>query len=252
MKKYLVLLLMVASLFVIPFKVEAGYKTVLGDDYETKNLKETLESEEMQLSGNYSESDKQVTIYLFRGQGCSFCRAFLTYINSIVPEYGKYFKLVSFEVWNNEQNWYLLNQTSYFLDKQLAQGVPYIIIGEKVFGGYSEEYNEDIVKAIKTLYDTPKADRYDVFEKAAEGGFPTKDEIIQISNELNGEKEGENYSQSSGTDTKSNLLIILCTLGFVAAGTVAVILYERSRFNRLEYLLRKSATAKVEPKSKKK
>ena len=162
MKKYLLMLIVAVTFFVIPFNVYAGTKKVLGKEYQTKNLTETLAEEEIEKEfSKYSENNDQITIYLFRGNGCSFCRAFLSFMNSITNEYGKYFKLVSFEVWYDEQNWNLMQQISYYLDKELAGGVPYVIIGDKVFPGYANVYDEDIKKAIKTLYDTPKKDRYD-------------------------------------------------------------------------------------------
>ena len=46
---------------------------------------------------SYKENDKQAVIYMFRGQGCGYCRAFLSFLASIVDDYGEYFKLVSFD-----------------------------------------------------------------------------------------------------------------------------------------------------------
>ena len=42
-----------------------------------------------------------------------------------------------------------------------AGGVPYIVIGDKVFAGYSENYDEDIKNKIDELYNTKKSKRYD-------------------------------------------------------------------------------------------
>ena len=151
-----------ALFLLIPVVTFAAEKIDL-DDYETKNLKETLESENMTISdAKYVEADDQITIYLFRGQGCGYCRSFLTFLNSITPEYGKYFKLVSFETWYNQENNDLLAAIGSFLG-QPAEGVPYIVIGDQVFPGYAESYNDGIKNAISTLYDTKKEERYDVF-----------------------------------------------------------------------------------------
>ena len=43
-----------------------------------------------------------------------------------------------------------------------AGGVPYIIIGDNVFPGYAETYDDSIKDAIKKLYDSE--DRFDVFK----------------------------------------------------------------------------------------
>ena len=136
-------------------------------EYNTMNFKETLADEEIkEVFKNYSENDDQITIYLFRGKGCGFCRAFLSFLNSITDEYGKYFKVVSFESWYDEANSKLLQNLADFLGEE-AGGVPYIIIGDKVFGGYSETYDNDIKEAIKKLYDSD--DRYDVIEAYNDG-----------------------------------------------------------------------------------
>ena len=46
----------------------------------------------------------------------------------------------------------------------LCKGVPYIIIGDQVFPGYANTYDDGLKQAIKSLYETKKEDRYDVFE----------------------------------------------------------------------------------------
>ena len=72
-----------ALLLVMPVVTFAAEKIDL-KDYETMNFKDTLESESMTLeNAEYKETDDQITIYLFRGLGCGFCRSFLTYLNSI-------------------------------------------------------------------------------------------------------------------------------------------------------------------------
>ena len=151
-------------LLVMPVVTFAASKIDI-NDFETMDFKETLKSEEMELSyDKYEETDDQAIIYLFRGNGCGYCRAFLTYLNSIAEEYGKYFKVVSFEVWNNSDNSELLTAVSSFLE-QPAEGVPFIIIGDQVFPGYAESYNDGIKQAITNLYQTESSKRYDVIEE---------------------------------------------------------------------------------------
>ncbi len=151
-------------LLLMPVVTFAAEKVDLAN-YETMGLKETLESEDMKISyDKYVETDDQVTIYLFRGLGCGYCRKFLTFLNSITEEYGKYFKLVSFECWNNSDNSELLGAISSFLGEP-AEGVPYVVIGDQVFPGFTESYGDSIKEAISKLYDTKKEDRYDVIEE---------------------------------------------------------------------------------------
>ena len=162
MKKLLVYI--VAALLVFIPVVTYAVEQIDLANYETMNFKETLESENMTLSdANYTETDDQITIYLFRGNGCGYCRSFLTFLNGITKEYGKYFKVVSFETWYNSDNADLLGAMGDFLE-QPAEGVPYIIIGNQVFPGYAASYDQGIKDAITSLYNTKKDDRYDVFK----------------------------------------------------------------------------------------
>lgn len=163
MKKKIGLILV---LFIALFTLTGCGKS--GKDYYAKynhlNFKETLDAEEMQIENTeYTEADDQVTIYLFRGQGCNFCRKFLTFLNSISKEYGKYFKLVSFEVWYDEANNALWKEVPNVTEVE-ARGVPYIIIGDKVFDGYTEEYNDAIKTKIMEQY---QKKTYDAFDKLA-------------------------------------------------------------------------------------
>ena len=153
----IIILMSVFCLFMMPNMVEADSK------YKTMNLENSLKDEGIEYDlKDYKETDDQVTIYLFRGKRCTVCKKFLTFLNSIVPEYGKYFKLVSYETWNNPDNKELLNKVADFTGVA-NEGVPYIVIGDQVFGGYYSGYDEDIKKAIKDEYN--KKTKYDVLEE---------------------------------------------------------------------------------------
>lgn len=163
-KKFLLLLLIVSLLF--PTKVLAS---TYYDNYNTLNFKEVLDAEEMELQNpNYEEDDKQTIIYLFRGQGCMFCRAFISFLNSISNDYGKYFRLVSFEVYNDTNNDLLMSKVASYTGVPV-QGVPYIIIGNQVFDGYAEEYGDAIKKAIMDQYDKNDSDIFEKIQKAEKG-----------------------------------------------------------------------------------
>lgn len=189
MKKKLLLLLVA---FVLPFNALA--KTFY-DDYNTKNFVDTLKAEGMEIQNtDYKEDSKQAVIYMFRGDGCGYCRAFLEFLNSISKDYGKYFRLVSFEVWNDSKNSELFKKVP-LVTNEAAEGVPYIIIGEKVFGGYASAYDEDIKSAIMAQYNDPS---YDVFEKLDE--------------RLNGSSDGT-----------SSFAVVFWNAFFIIAATVAII-----------------------------
>ena len=181
MKKILLGILCFMFLIGNVFAVSADSKKYKKEDYETKNFVQILESEGIEKKfKSYEETADQVTIYMFRGDGCGYCKAFLEFLNSITDEYGKYFKVVGFEVWSNEENSKLMQSVSAFLDSP-AQGVPYIIIGDQVFPGYASTYDDSIKQTIMSEYE--KTDRIDVMDeynkeidkavKAANGNAPT-------------------------------------------------------------------------------
>ena len=212
-KKIAIIVLMLLSI-IIPVKAFAK------EQYKTLNLKETLAEEGIEEKfSNYKETDDQITIYMFRGKGCAYCRKFLEFLNGITDEYGKYFKLVSFESWYNEENSNLLGEISTFMGEQ-ASGVPYIIIGDKVFGGYTESYDESIKTAIKTLYDSK--DRYDVFEE---------------------------YEYSKKWDkilNPSNFTVIIWTICLVAVSTVVIVLTNRANTKKIVAAIENNKVSKTD------
>lgn len=212
-KKIAIIVLMLLSI-IIPVKAFAK------EQYKTLNLEETLAEEGIEKKfTDYKETDDQVIIYLFRGKGCAYCRKFLEFLNGITDEYGKYFKLVSFESWYNEENSNLLGEISTFMGEQ-ASGVPYIIIGDKVFGGYTESYDESIKTAIKTLYDSK--DRYDVFEE---------------------------YEYSKKWDkilNPSNFTVIIWTICLVAVSTVVIVLTNRANTKKIVVAIENNKVSKTD------
>ncbi len=108
-----------------------------------------------------SEEDNKVNIYFFRGEGCSHCAEAEEFFESIQEEYGSYFKLVDYETWYNTENADLMEKVAEARGEE-AQGVPYIIIGDQSWNGYSTDYDDEIKSKIKEVYDQAPSDRYDI------------------------------------------------------------------------------------------
>ena len=172
-KKLLVVL--ISAFLIFPINIKAEEKT-----YKSMNLDEALQEEEIEHDfSNYKENDDQAVIYLFRGKGCGYCRKFLTFINSIVNDYGKYFKVVSYEVWYDQNNAELMSSVANKFGDE-ANGVPYIIIGDKTWNGYAETYDEEIKSQIKKVYNTKKSKRYDIM-KEVKVDTPSKESTQETS-----------------------------------------------------------------------
>ncbi|MBQ6687280.1 MAG: thioredoxin family protein [Bacilli bacterium] len=122
----------------------------------------------------------EVNVYLFWGNGCGYCEAAKEFFASIEDEYGDKFELVEYEVWYDKNNNELKETVIDYMNDD-ASGVPYIVIGEKTFGGYASDFNEDIIKAIEEEYESDE--RFDVIEKIESGDIePSKnyDTLIVI------------------------------------------------------------------------
>lgn len=127
------------------------------------NLKETLELYDIKLKNpDYKETDDQVPIYLFRSSGCQYSQALIEWFNDISVEYGKYFKLVAYDVEGNPDNIELFNKVADFIGKK-PEGVPYYVIGDKAFLGYNSTSMKEVEDAIIAEYN--RAKRYDVLKK---------------------------------------------------------------------------------------
>ena len=156
MKRLVILFLAIIAIF--PSAVFA--------ETQVLDLEDTLESENITpLFDDYEETDDQITIYFFRGQGCSHCYELLNFLNSIVDEYGYMFKLRSYEVWYNSDNSEIKDEVVKFFNID-APGVPLLVIGESTFYGFSEDSEEKIITAIENEYNSEE--RNDVFEKMEE------------------------------------------------------------------------------------
>lgn len=113
------------------------------------NNKET-EKEEVteEIKLNYLTYDEnKVNIYLFWGDGCPHCENAMKFFNSIENEYGKYYKLNKFEVWYNPDNGKILKQFANKMGVDVSV-IPHIIIGNKTFKGFGEDYKQQIIDAI--------------------------------------------------------------------------------------------------------
>lgn len=141
MKKIKYLVLLVVMMLIVPF-------TVFADEEETAK-----------------EDNKEVKVYFFRGQGCSHCAEAEEWFKSIEEEYGERFKIVDYETWYNEENADLMKKVAKARgEEDRATGVPYIIIGDKSWIGFAEDYKDEIKGQIDSVYGTEIEKRYDIMD----------------------------------------------------------------------------------------
>ena len=82
-----------------------------------------------------SDASNQVNAYLFYGEGCPHCAKERAYLETIKDEYLD-LKINSFEIYYNQENVAFLQKIAETLKVQTGS-VPFLIIGDETFVGYS-------------------------------------------------------------------------------------------------------------------
>lgn len=99
----------------------------------------------------------KINVYLFRGEGCPHCEEAIEWFENVLAndeEYSKYYELVKYEVWYDKDNSQLMSDVADELGTE-ASGVPFIVIGDKYFSGFSATTSpEQLKNAIKEQYDS--------------------------------------------------------------------------------------------------
>lgn len=102
-----------------------------------------------------ADDKKEITVYMFYGSTCPHCHDAMDFFDSIEEDYGKYFKLEKYEVWDTfsaRRNKLMQDVATKMGTDKKKLGVPYIVIGDKVFIGYAKNWDDDIEKAIVNKY----------------------------------------------------------------------------------------------------
>ena len=154
---------------------------------------------ETETTDEVSEESKEVKIYFFRGEGCPHCAEAEEWFQSIEEEYGSKFEIVDYEVYNSQENSDLMDRVAEARDEEVT-GVPYIIIGNQSWNGFSAELEDEILSQIESEYETEPSSRYD---------------IMQLLPQL----ESESKEKSKSTDVVATIIIIL-VVGGVTFGIV--------------------------------
>ena len=128
-----------------------------------------------------ADEKAKVNVYLFRGEGCPHCEEALEWFDNTLSkdeEYSKYYELVQYEVWYDEDNAKLMDKVAEALGTE-ANGVPFIVIGDKHFSGFSSSQSPDQIKeAIKAEYESD--DKVDMVESVKNGKIVEKKEENQL------------------------------------------------------------------------
>ena len=158
----------------------------------------TVFADEASSDDTQSQESQKVKLYFFHGNGCPHCAEAEEFFDSIQDEYGDKFEIVAYETWYDSSNAELLQKVGDARDENIT-GVPYILIGNKSWSGYTSSYGDEIIEAIKSEYEKPVDERYDIMK------------LIGV--------DGENNKKDYSTDTMI-LIIMLVIAGATAFGII--------------------------------
>ena len=96
---------------------------------------------------NVFAKNKEITLYLFHGDGCPHCAEEMEFLDGIKDKY-KNLKIVKYEVWYDEENSELLKKVQDTFEIS-TKGVPTNVIGSTVITGFGSSTGKTIERAIE-------------------------------------------------------------------------------------------------------
>ena len=126
------------------------------------------------------KADNIINIHLFYGDGCPHCAEEEEFLNDYLKE-EKNAKLIKYEVWHDKDNQKKLTTVQDKLDNH-SNGVPYLIIGDKVLVGYIKGTTDVRIK--KYVEEYKNSDKYvDKVTYILEGKEETKKDELKKTDE---------------------------------------------------------------------
>ena len=121
------------------------------------------------------DAAQKVNVYLFRGEGCPHCAEAEKFFEALSKdaEYSNYYELVDYEVWYDEDNADLMNDVAEELNTE-ANGVPFMVIGDKYFSGYTSSMDTQLKDQIKNSYNS--SSYVDVVKKVQDNNITEDDD----------------------------------------------------------------------------
>ena len=95
-----------------------------------------------------------INFYIFYGSTCGYCQKLHNYTATLEKDktINSKFRIVDYEVWGDKNNSDLMTKVGSYFNFNV-DGVPFYVIGDQYFTGFSEESSpEKIVKAINEEY----------------------------------------------------------------------------------------------------
>ena len=121
-------------------------------DVPKEELTEAVTLSRHSLPEDIVFSEDKINIYLFWGDGCGYCERLIGFLESLDSEYSKKYNIYLFEVWNSPDNRQMMSNFAGALGHNVS-GVPFLIIGDQTFSGFSQSMEQQIKDAITYEYE---------------------------------------------------------------------------------------------------
>ena len=172
-KKKLLTALLSAIILILLISI-SFFSTTFNKGTDTKKTRDEVSSAAKKTDfAKMTESDikpsnEKLNIYVFWGDGCPHCKHLSEFLREHNSEIKNLANLYTFEVWNSSENLTFMKNFGKFLG-ETPKGVPYFIIGNKTFSGFSEsdkKTKKQILETIKTeAAKDNKVDKYQDYIK---------------------------------------------------------------------------------------
>jgi len=167
---------------------------------------------------NSVKADNKVKVYLFRGEGCSFCESAISFFNGLPSTDKAKFELIQYEVWNNKSNRNLMNKVASKLG-DYDEGVPYIVIGENSFYGFGSTTGKELLNVINKMY--ANNDFTDIMEDIETVETPVEETVTE--EELNDIYQSQDIEENSSIFNSDINIDNIGGLGFIVTIIICVI-----------------------------
>ena len=125
----------------------------------TNALSDKYEDKLSELVGIEKEKEK-VHIYFFHGDGCPHCADEEEFLELLKERYGGKYTIYSYETWNNSKNKKLMLEAKKIMGDQENVSVPYLVIGNESFIGYSDSTGKKIELTLKNYLEIISDEEY--------------------------------------------------------------------------------------------
>lgn len=113
---------------------------------QTKINKSTKDTLKHHTEADITYHDQKINLYLFWGDGCPHCKSLGDFLASLPEEYTSLYQLYSFETWQDKAGSKLMLEFATAINQE-PSGVPFLIVGDQAFTGFSLKSDSAPIKA---------------------------------------------------------------------------------------------------------